>query len=159
MVWSGGEAIPPAPLTVAAGAGSPVAGPSLTADVEATLTEYAFKGLEAGLRPGSQIWKVTNAGKQPHFMILGEAPNGATTEQLLASLNAEMTGTPVANGLDLTRIPTTGGCTTLSAGQTLYLPLALAAGSYAAVCFFPDEQTFVPHAMLGMATIFTVGAA
>ncbi|HEX5499847.1 MAG TPA: hypothetical protein VFX03_11490, partial [Thermomicrobiales bacterium] len=119
----------------------------------------AFNGLDAGLQPGPQIWKVSNAGAQPHFMIVGKAPNGATTEQLLAGINAQMTGTPAANGLDLTKIPTTGGCTTLSAGQSLYLPLDLAAGSYAAVCFFPDQQTFAPHAMLGMATIFTVGAA
>ncbi|HEU5430540.1 MAG TPA: hypothetical protein VFU81_02700, partial [Thermomicrobiales bacterium] len=158
MVWSAGEAIPPAPLSVA-GAGSPAAEPNLTADVEVTLTEYAFKGLEAGLQPGSQQWKVTNAGAQPHFMILGKAPNGATTEQLLAGINAEMTGTPAASALDLTQIPTVGGCTTLSAGQSLYLPLDLAAGSYAAVCFFPDEQQSVPHALLGMATIFTVGEA
>jgi hypothetical protein len=159
MVWSSGEAIPPAPLSVAAASGTPAPEPNVTPNVTVTLTEYAFNGLEAGLQPGAQLWKVTNGGKQPHFMILGKAPNGATSEQLVASLNAEMTGTPAANGLDLTQIPTTGGCTTLSAGQSLYLPLDLAAGAYAAVCFFPDEQTFVPHAMLGMATIFTVGAA
>jgi hypothetical protein len=157
MVWSAGEPQYAATLLTVTAPGSASPAPlSLTADVEVTLQEYAFVGLDKPVPAGQRVWKVTNGGAQPHIMILGKLPDGSTTEQLLASLMAMMTGTPIADTIDLTNTPTVGGCSTLSVGQTLYLPLDLAAGTYAAVCFFPDQQTGAPHVLMGMATAFTV---
>ena len=34
--------------------------------------------------------------------------------------------------------------------------LDLAPGTYIAVCFVPDEETGVPHALMGMVQVFTV---
>jgi hypothetical protein len=143
-------------LTVtAASIASPAAG-SLTADVEVFLPEYAFVGLDKPVPAGSRLWKVTNTGQQPHLMIVFPVPAGTTPPQVLASMTTMMTGTPQADAIDLGNAPAAGGCSTLSVGQTLYLPLDLAAGTYGAVCFFPDEQTGVPHVMMGMAAVFTV---
>jgi hypothetical protein len=37
------------------------------------------------------------------------------------------------------------------------LALDLAPGTYIALCFVPDEETGVPHALMGMVQVFTVG--
>jgi hypothetical protein len=66
-----------------------------------------------------------------------------------------MTGTPQAGAVDLGNAAAAGGCSTVSVGQSLYLPLALAAGTYGAVCFFPDQETGAPHVLMGMAATFT----
>ncbi|HEY7034729.1 MAG TPA: hypothetical protein VH482_25545 [Thermomicrobiales bacterium] len=156
-IFSGGEPQFAADtLTVTAGASaSPVAG-ALTADVEVSLQEYTFLGLEKPVPAGSHLWKVTNTGKQPHLMIITALPSGITTEQLQASMTAMMTGTPTAGAVDIGNAPFAGGCATISVGTSLYLPLDLAAGTYGALCFFPDEETGAPHALMGMAVAFTV---
>jgi hypothetical protein len=157
LVFSGGEPrFAGAALTVTAASNASPAAVSITADVEVSLQEYAFLGLEQPVPAGSHVWQVTNTGKQPHIMLIFPLPAGTTTEQLLASMMTMMTGTPEAGAVDLGNAPSAGGCSTLSVGQTLYLPLDLAAGTYGAVCFFPDEQTGAPHVMMGMASAFTV---
>jgi hypothetical protein len=157
FVFSGGEPqFAGTKLTVSAASNASPAAVAITADVEVSLQEYAFVGLEKSVPAGSHLWKVTNTGKQPHIMIVVPLPAGTTTQQLLASMMTMMTGTPQAGALELGNAPSAGGCSTLSVGQTLYLPLDLAAGTYGAVCFFPDEQTGAPHVMMGMAVAFTV---
>ena len=43
-----------------------------------------------------------------------------------------------------------------SNGQTMWLPIDLKAGTYAAVCFVTDPSNGKPHAMEGMLKVFTV---
>jgi hypothetical protein len=143
-------------LSVTAASNASPAALALPADIEVSLQEYAFVGLEKPVPAGSHIWKVTNTGEQPHIMVIFPLPAGTTTPQLLASMMTMMTGTPQAGTLDLGDAPAAGGCSTLSVGQTVCLSLDLAAGTYGAICFFPDEQTGAPHVMMGMATAFTV---
>jgi len=156
-VFSGGEPqFAGTTLTISrASSASPAAG-SITADVEISLQEFAFVGLEKPVPAGARVWKVTNTGEQPHFMLVFPIPAGTTTEQLQASVMTMMTGTPEAEAVDLGDAPSAAGCSTLSRGQSLYLSVDLAAGTYGAICFFPDEQTGAPHALLGMETAFTV---
>src|SRR5829696_5271876 len=156
-VFSGGEPqFAGTGLTVtAASSASPAAG-SITADVDVSLQEYAFVGLEKPVPAGAHVWKVTNTGEQPHIMLVFPIPAGTTTEQVQASVMTMMTGTPEAGAIDLGNAPSAAGCSTLSTGQPLYLPVDLAAGTYGAICFFPDEQTGAPHALMGMVTAFTV---
>lgn len=155
MVWSGGEAYAGAALTVTAATAAATA-PSLTAEVAVEWTEFAFAGLEEPVPAGPRVWKVTNTGAQPHLMVLFAVPDGTTTDSLLASFMGMMSGTPTPGGLDVEQAQPVGGAGTLSAGQFAWLSFDLAAGSYGAVCFFPDEATGAPHLMLGMATVFTV---
>jgi hypothetical protein len=119
LVFSGGEPqLAGTKLTVRATSNASPAAVSIAADVEVSLQEYAFLGLEQPVPAGSHVWKVTNTGQQPHAAAAG-------------------------------------GCSTVSVGQSLYLPLALAAGTYGAVCFFPDQETGAPHVLMGMAATFT----
>lgn len=146
----------PAGLTVTGGDATPAAPPTLTADLEVTMQEFAFLGLDNPVPSGQQLWKVTNVGHQPHLMTLGPLPAGTTQAQLMDSLTAMMTGTPTADAIDLGSMATIAGCSSLSTDQSLYLALDLPVGTYGAICFFPDEQTGAPHVMLGMARVFTV---
>src|SRR5215216_5400205 len=61
----------PAGLTVTEEDATPAASPSLTADLEVTMQEFAFLGLDNPVPSGQQLWKVTNLGHQPHLMALG----------------------------------------------------------------------------------------
>jgi hypothetical protein len=144
----------PATFTVTA-ADSSVSDPDVTADVEVTMRGMAFLGLGEPLAAGPQVWKVTNAGPQPHLMSFSPVPPGTTQAQFLDMMIGSMSATPTAGSAEDVP-PTTGGTATLSNGQRIYLALDLAAGTYGAICFFPDKDTGAPHVMLGMAQVFTV---
>jgi hypothetical protein len=149
------EPVAPATLKVTGADGSVPADPGVTADLEVTMQDMAFLGLEGPLATGPQTWKVTNVGPQPHLMSFSPVPPGTTQAQFIEMLTASMTASPTS-GPPGEVPPTTGGVATMSSGQSLYLALDLAAGTYGAVCFFPDRETGAPHLMLGMAQIFTV---
>jgi hypothetical protein len=156
MIWNGGSPTPaPSALTVTAATGT-VTAPSATADVDVSMQEYTFTGLENPVPAGEHVWKISNTGKQPHFMDLIKLPDGTTQQQLTDAINAEMSGTPVAGGLDVSQIVDLGGTSTVSPGQSMWASFDLAPGTYGAVCFFPDIQSGAPHAALGMAVVFTV---
>jgi len=156
LVFSAGEPqFAGTTLSVTAASAASPAPVAITADVEVSLQEFAFVGLEQPVPAELHIWKLTNTGQQPHIMIVFPVPDGTTTEQLLATVMGFMTGTPAASAVDLGDAPSAGGCSALSSGQTLYLPLDLTAGTYGAVCFVPDEQTGAPHVLMGMGTVFT----
>lgn len=148
------EPLAPAALTVTAGdaAAAPPAG--LSADREVEMGDFFFAGLEETVPVGRQVWKVTTTGEQPHLMTIGPVPEGTTQEQLVEGFAAMMAGTPPPAG-DAAAPANVGGCSTLSTGQSLYLDLDLAAGTYGAVCFFPDLESGAPHVMLGMVSVFT----
>jgi hypothetical protein len=156
LVWSAGEDYPGAALTVTAAGDAASTPPTLSADVAVEMQEFAFVGLEQPISAGPHIWQVTTTGEQPHVMILFAVPEGTTIEQFLDAFMGMMSGSPTADGLDLESVQPAGGCAELSAGKTAWLELDLAAGSYAAVCFVPDQETGAPHIMLGMGAVFTV---
>jgi len=157
VVFNGGAPYEPIPLTVTEAVATPAAAPALTADVEVTFQEFAFLGLDKPVPAGPRIWKVTNTGQQPHLMNVNKLPDGTTPSQFMNGLMGMMTGTPAADAIPPDSIQNVGGCATISTGQSLYLALDLVAGTYGALCFFPDRQTGAPHVMLGMAQVFTVG--
>ena len=45
----------------------------------------------------------------------------------------------------------------LSAGRTAWVAVDLAAGTYLALCFVPDQESGMLHALMGMVEVFTVG--
>jgi hypothetical protein len=148
----------PATFTVTAADG-PASDPGVSAAVEVTMQGMAFLGLGEPLAAGPQIWKVTNAGPQPHLMSFSPIPPSTTQAQFLAtvvaSMSAPASATPAGGPVGGVP-PTTGGTATLSKGQQIYLALDLEAGTYGAICFFSDKDTGAPHAMLGMVQVFTV---
>lgn len=146
----------PATLTVTAGSATPAASPNVQIDREVLMQEYAFLEFEDPVPAGPQVWQITNQGQQPHFVTVSPLPPGTTQAEFMDGLMAMMSGTPAA-GPDMGVPSIVGGCSTLSHGQSLYLDLDLEAGTYGAICFFPEPETGAPHAMMGMAQVFTAG--
>jgi hypothetical protein len=70
-----------------------------------------------------------------------------------------MSGTPQAQAspaFDESAFQDVDGLEALSTGMTAWLPLHLEPGTYVAVCFIPDKDSGMPHALEGMAKVFTV---
>jgi hypothetical protein len=123
--------------------------------VPVTMKEYTFE-IPASVTSGPQIWEMGNTGTQPHFLVLFGVPDGTTMNQVLATVNTFMTGTPAADALGFEDIHDVYDSSFISPGQHTWIQLDLDPGTYAAVCFFGDKATGQPHALLGMITVFTV---
>lgn len=154
--WLVFSPLPLTPATFSVTANKAGAAPAIGADVDVTVQEFAFIGLDKPLSAGSQIWKVTNIGHQPHMMVISEVPAGTTQDQLVTSTMALISGQPDPKALPPDKMRDAGGCSSLSHGQSAYLSLDLTPGTYGAVCYVPDQRTGEPHMMIGMSWIFTV---
>lgn len=89
---------------------------------------------------------------QIHEFALLRVPAGTTKSALLACL----AGPPSGCKLDFTQIMDSGGVGPILPGATQWVELHLKPGTYAALCFVPDIVTGMPHAFMGMITVFTV---
>jgi hypothetical protein len=151
-----GNGHPTRAFAVTGDPGARIAAADPEIDAEITLDEYSFTGLDR-IQAGPQIWKVTNGGSQPHFMELIKVPAGTTAQQIMQLLMADEEASPVAGGIDPAQIEGVGGIGTLSVGRTGWYVTDLEAGTYVALCFIPDLESFAPHAMMGMIQVFMVG--
>jgi hypothetical protein len=147
------------PLTVTAG-GTPAASPIAAEPgpvVEVRLTEFAFDGLAGATLPaGPAVWRFTNAGDQPHHMVLYRTPKLVTPEDVRALVEAFMGATPTPPPGWWTEAVWVGYAAILSPGRSIVTEYALAPGSYLALCFITDPTTGAPHVAEGMAQSFTV---
>lgn len=110
------------------------------------------------LEPGQQVWEVTNDGQVPHELLLVWSPVPVTPERALELIEGEdSSATPVDGGPSLEDIVPVGGMGWLSPGMTAWTEVDLQAGTYVALCFVFDPETGMPHAMMGMIDVFTVG--
>lgn len=146
------------PLTAHAGDATKLAEPQAVLTV--TEVDFAFGGFDVAIPAGTQVWKVVNAGAQPHMLGLFRGPASMTVAQVLQIANLPETATPPAGALQPSEITeVSGGVILQSPGTTVYPILDLPAGRYAAVCWVPDERTGQPHIMEGMLAVFDVGRA
>lgn len=147
-------------LVIPAYPGSP-SRPEPEAAATIQLQEYSFAGLTDSIQPGKQIWKVTNIGDQPHFLELIKAPGKVTSQQVMDMLMSagDQSATPAPDAIDPSTIEGVGGIGTISPGQTGWYITDLEPGTYVALCFVPDRDEGVPHVMMGMVQVFTVGDA
>ena len=130
---------------------------------EVAMVDFDFE-VPDGLAAGPQVWTVTNDGSQPHHLVLATIPDGTTEEQVLELINAffgppatpEAGATPVEPALGFDDYVEVGFTGILSAGQTNWLAFDLAPGTYVALCFIPDQDTGMPHVLMGMLEVFTV---
>ena len=128
--------------------------------VEVSLRDFDFEIADT-VPAGPQIWQVTGAGEQPHHLVVASIPDGTVEQQVIDLVNAfyGMPATPEAGAPpplsfeDFTEVAFSG---ILSNGQTNWLEFDLAPGTYAAVCFIPDQESGMAHVQLGMVEIFTV---
>ncbi|HYI25186.1 MAG TPA: hypothetical protein VD767_07240 [Thermomicrobiales bacterium] len=135
------------------------------ADGTITLVEMAFDGLPAEVPAGTYTWQVVNGGAQLHEMALLQLVPGVPAEAVIAGITAGPeeaaasppavpAASPEASGpppfVSLT------GAAPMSPGATNYVEFDAQPGEYVVVCFVPDVETGMPHAMMGMIASFTV---
>jgi hypothetical protein len=157
MLWGDLPEAPQAPVPVIVTGEAPADQPTPAADVTIAMQEISFS-VDGSLTAEPQTIALTNAGQQPHFLLMIGVPEGTTPEDFLA-LSAAFAGDPTASppaGLSFQELTTGIESTDLSSGGTVWLHADLAAGTYVLACFFPDQETGAPHAFLGMVDVVTV---
>lgn len=127
------------------------------ADGTVELFEMGFN-IPGALAPGQQVWEVTNVGEVPHELLLVYSPKPITVDQVMELLMSEdPSATPVGGGPSAADIVPAGGVGWLSPGASAWTEVELQEGTYVALCFVFDPETGMPHAMMGMVDVFTVG--
>lgn len=99
------------------------------------------------LKPSGWFTYKNDATDTPHFLALVPVKAGTTRKQVIEALNSNTQGPPsfARKGPEL-------DTDIISPGQAMMVKYSLR-GAYAAMCFFPDLQTGMPHAMMGMVKI------
>jgi hypothetical protein len=145
---------------VEAGQATPAAAIDPSPDVVAEMFEMGFS-LPERLPSGRQVWRVDNLGTAWHELALMPVPAGATTEQVLAVMEALFAGNSVPAELGPAwegwEFHLVNGAGAMSAGRSVWTQFDLAPGTYAALCFVPTNG--LPHLMAGMISIVTAGDA
>ncbi len=122
-----------------------------------TFVDFAIT-VEGNLTAGDHLFELQNNGAEPHFLVLESVPDGTTDDDVTAMLMSE-SGPPASPAAGASPAEEQGPAF-LSASQSIetkvWSPVTLAAGTYAAMCFFPTAGTGMAHAMNGMHTVFTV---
>lgn len=117
-------------------------------DREVTMFEFGFD-LGADIPAGEQRWRVTNTGEQIHHLMIFPIQPGTTLEDVQAALSSP--GEP-----DFIVGPPALMTGTFGGGISNDVTVDLAPGSYGAICFIPDIETGIPHAALGMISLFEI---
>jgi len=130
------------------------------ADVDATMVDLAFE-MPDTVPSGPTIWKVTNTGAIPHFMVIERYPEPITAEQVQVTLDMAfgMPSTPAATpvaALNPDLLEAVGGTLVLSTGMTNWVELDLDPGQYVVFCFISGPGELPPHAVAGMYKVITV---
>jgi hypothetical protein len=138
--------------------------PSATLEAEDSIVDGTVRLFEFNfqfpdtLAAGRQLWAVTNAGREPHELLLARSPQPVTTEQVMELLAGESEdATPTGGGPSFADFEPVGGLGWLSPGLTAWTEVDLTPGTYVALCFVYDPETGLPHVTMGMVAVFTVG--
>jgi hypothetical protein len=136
--------------------------PEPEADIDVTFIDFGIT-VEGALTAGEHLMRIENLGAQPHFLVLGKGPDTMTNEQIAQILEAFMAMesgeavSPQAIPFDFeTDFLPLLDTAVQSIGVVNWVPVALEAGTYAGLCFFPTAGEGLPHAIHGMHTVFTV---
>lgn len=119
----------------------------LTADIELTLIDYAFK-TSIAITPGPHVIRVVNAAEQPHEVTLVKLEPGKTVQDFL-KWEQKPQGPPPGAWF--------GGSTAQSKGITSYIVADFTPGEYGFICFMPDAKDGKSHVLHGMVDQFKVG--
>ncbi|MDQ6616842.1 MAG: hypothetical protein M3083_19370 [Actinomycetota bacterium] len=112
--------------------------------------ELRSYGFDLPARFGHGAYAVVNKGDEPHELTLLRVAPGKTAGDVLNFLKAT---TPPAGPLPFADA---GGVSEISPGVDAYGRFNLPPGDYVALCFVPDDQTHIPHFLMGMFQPFTV---
>lgn len=123
-------------------------GPAYSGTV--VLGSYYITMPQQAMTRGWHIFKVINVSNQAHQMALSRVPTGTSRSQIQTCLTNEKACT-VKGGL-----PADGGMNAIDWNYVGYAEVYLQPGEYLAACYVPDKNTGMPHALMGMYTLFTV---
>jgi len=119
----------------------------LTADIELTLSDYAFK-TSTPITPGPHVIRVVNIAEQPHEVTLVKLEPGKTVQDFVKWAAKPQGPAPGA---------WFGGTTPQSKGVTSYILADFTPGEYGFICFVPDAKDRKSHLVHGMVQQFKVG--
>jgi hypothetical protein len=119
---------PPKPATPAA------------ADVAVTLTDFDFT-FTVPLASGKHLLRVETTSSQPHEIVIAKLPAGKTPADILAWVDKQVGPPPVESIV---------GSSGVSKGEVNLVPIDLAPGDYALMCFMLDGKDGKLHAVHGM---------
>lgn len=111
------------------------------------VTGHRFSNVPSTL-PRSGWSLVTNRSDEPHFMALQHVQSNVTAAMVQAALSS-----PNQPSWALPEGASTG---ILSSGTQQLLRWDLPAGKYLMMCWYPDDENGMPHAMMGMWKLVTV---
>ena len=166
ILWGEDPGAPQAAVPVTITGEPPTDQPTPTADVRVEMSDHAFV-FDPAPTAGPLVIELANVGEQPHFIGMAAVPDGTTVDEVLAFFEtfegpdeaatpaADTAATP-AGGLSEESFVEAFGTGDQSAGVTAWYAVDLEAGTYVAVCFIPDSETGLPHALLGMTQIVVV---
>jgi hypothetical protein len=148
VLWndSGNLPVEPRTLTVS----GPVAKRAAVHSTATVTTTNAKRFSGATVLPahGTLTFK-DKATNSPHMLIIQHVKAGTTRKQVVDYFNAGV-DTPPPWGL-----PGGANAAIVSPGQSMTVNTDMPAGTYFETCFFPDLQTGMPHAFMGMVRIVT----
>jgi len=159
-VWGDGPSATQQPqaLTVTGTAPAKPPTPAAAVTIREVNAANGFAFDVAGtFKAGPQVVAVVNASNQPHFVEVDKSPVPLTQAQLTQIVGLLGNATPPAGLPQPAQFEPATYAAIQSPGTTTWHAFDLAAGTYALLCFLPDERTGEPHAMEGMATVVTVG--
>lgn len=91
-----------------------------------------------------------NAAAEPHFIVMQQVASSTTYRQVLAALKSN-SQTPPSWAL-----PASYSTGAISPGTQMLFHYNLPAGKYVMMCFWPDDETGMPHAVMGMYKFITL---
>ena len=126
------------------------AGPQTLPATSATIVAHEDRrwGGATTLPSHGNIKFANHADLSPHFVVLAHVKDGTTRKQVIDSFSSP-------NPPDFV-LPGEQDSDIVSPGHAMSLHLQLPAGRYALMCFFPDPQTGMPHAFMGMVRMVTL---
>jgi hypothetical protein len=91
-----------------------------------------------------------NTAAEPHFIVLQQVKPATTYREVLAALKSNSQGPPPW--------ALAGGTSTavISPDTQMLFHYSLPAGKYVMLCFWPDDETGMPHALMGMYKFITL---
>ena len=132
----------------------PTAVPRITAIVDMR-SPHVFQTIRHLPADGTIL--VRNTDTEPHFLSMRPVPAGTTDSQVQAIFDRLMAGDENAfddmPGLEGDWV----GTGTISPGYQQALTYHVPAGLYVMECFWPDTETGMPHAFMGMHKIVSIG--
>lgn len=113
-----------------------------------TATSYNF--VTSKVLSNSGVMNIGNISDQPHFVELQRVANGTTHKEVAAFFKH-----PAGNPSWIRHAGTDSGV--ISPYHHEYLSYNLPSGEYLVACFWPDDETGMPHAFMGMWRLVHLG--